>query len=63
MHPYFFSLLYPERLAQFEREAKYRRHLPKQDRRLLKRFVSLVSRSRRRAPVVTAASASARPCH
>jgi hypothetical protein len=63
MHPYFFSLLYRERLAQYEREAEYRKHLPKREHRFLKRFASLLSRSRRRAPVVATAAAKAHPCH
>ncbi len=63
MHPYFFSLLYRERLAYYEREAEYRRQLPKRERHLLERFGSLLPTSRRRTTVVTGASAGARPCH
>jgi hypothetical protein len=63
MHPYFFSLLYRERLAQFEREAEYRRHLPKRERRLLRHVGSLLTRSRRPAPLVPPIAAKARPCH
>ena len=63
MHPYFFSLLYRERLAQFEREAEIRRLLPKRERRSLKQFGSLLPRSRRRAQVVVPSVTEARPCH
>ena len=62
MHPYFFSLVYRERLAQYEREAELRRQLPKQDHRLLTWFGSLLTGSRKRAPVVTNATAGAHPC-
>ena len=60
MHPYFFSLLYRERLAQFEREAQYRRHLPKQKSHRLKRLASVLTRSR---PLVPPVAVKARPCH
>ena len=63
MHPYFFSLLYRERLAQFEREAEYRRHFSKEKSHRLKRFASVLTRSRRHAPVVSPVVAEARPCH
>ena len=68
MHPYFFSQLYRERLAQFEREAEYRRHLPKRERRLLRQVGSLLMRSHRTVPIVTVpivapVTAEARPCH
>ncbi len=63
MHPYFFSLLYRERLAQFEREAEYRRHLPRRERRWPKRFASLFTRLRRPAPLAPPVVAEARPCH
>ena len=63
MHPYFFSLLYRERLAEFERQAEIRRHLPKRESRRLPRFGSLLTRFRRHAPVVASAGAEARPCH
>ena len=67
MHPYFFSQLYRERLAEFERQAEYRRHLRKRERPSLKRFGSLLAQSRRRvptaAPLVPPVAAEARPCH
>ena len=63
MHPYLFSLLYRERLAQFEREAEIRRHLPRREHRWPKRFASLLPMSRWRAPVVATAAAKAHPCH
>jgi len=63
MHPYFFSLLYRERLAQFEREAEIRRYLPKREHRWPKRFASWLPRSRRPAPLVPPVVAEARPCH
>ena len=64
MHPYLFSVIYRERLAQFERDAERRRQLPKPEPRPLRtRFGSLLSRSRRRTPVVTRTTAEARPCH
>ena len=63
MHPYFFSLLYRERLAQFEREAEYRRHLPRRERRGLRRFGSLRPTSRRLEPLVPPVAVKARPCH
>ena len=62
MHPYFFSLLYRERLAQFEREAEIRRLLPKRERRSLKRFASLLPHARRRALLVAPATAEACTC-
>ena len=63
MHPYFFSVIYRERLAQFEREAEIRRHLPKRERPRLKQFRSLLPGSPKRAPVVARTAAEARPCH
>jgi hypothetical protein len=63
MHPYFFSLLYRERVAQYERDAEYRRHFPKQKSHRLKRFVSLFTRLRRRTRTVAPVAAEARPCH
>ncbi len=63
MDPYFFSLLYRERLAQFEREAEIARHLPKRERRGLKQFRSWLPGSQRRAPLITRTAAEARPCH
>lgn len=55
--------LYRERLAQFEREAEIRRHLPTRERRWSKRFSSLLPRSRKPAPLVPPVAAEARPCH
>ncbi len=63
MHPYFFSLLYREQLAEYERQAEYRRHIPRQKGHLVKRFVSMVTRSRRSAATVPPVAAEARPCH
>ena len=53
MHPYVTYILYRERLAQFEREAEIRRHLPKREHPRLKRFGSLRPVTRRRPPVVS----------
>ena len=63
MHPYFFSQLYRERLAEFEREAEIRRLLPKRESHRLKRFASVLTRSRRTVPTVAPVAAEARPCH
>ena len=63
MNPYYFSLVYRERLAEFERQAEIRRHLPKREHRSLRRFGSLLTRSRRPAPVVAPITAEAHPCH
>jgi hypothetical protein len=62
MHPYFFSQLYRERLAQYDREAEYRRHLPKRERRLLRHVGSLLTRSHRPVPLVASAGAKAHTC-
>jgi hypothetical protein len=65
MHPYFFSLLYRERLAQFEREAEYRRHFPKEAKQAnhrFKRFASALTRSRRTAPTAAPVASEAHPC-
>ena len=63
MHPYFFSLLYRQRLAEFERQAKYRRQFTKQKSQRVKRFVSVLSRPRRTVPTAAPVAAKARPCH
>ena len=64
MNSYVAYELYRERLAQYEREAEVRRHLPKRQRRWLARFGLSLPRFRKRAPVVVArAVAEARPCH
>lgn len=62
MHPYFFSQLSRERLAQFEREAQYRRDLPKRERRLLRQVGSRLMRSLRTARLVPATTAEACTC-
>ena len=63
MHSYIAYELYRQRLAQYEREAEVRRQLPKREHRWLRRFGSLLPRSRRRAPVVARTAAEAHPCH
>ena len=62
MDPYLFSQLYRERLAQFEREAQYRRDLPKRERRLLRQVSSLLMGSRRPARLVPTTAAEACTC-
>ena len=62
MHSYITYELYRERLAQFEREAELRRHLPRRERRGLRRFSGSIPRFRRRARLVAGAGAEAQPC-